>query len=812
MDPSYYRRLPNVRGAYQQVPNNGGTYPVLPNKQAAQSIASLPASAYKQEVFSTPQKNPRKSFSWHLLSYVVSILWLAPIASLLALNFTNHVIGASAWCPFGHCSADIFSDDAFKRARQLDRDDHNTLGALQFVAKALEVWFMLIATSLIYDVSMMIAKKGGGLPVGYFLTHLEFGDIRNLFNPLLYTSPIPHPNGNQPRRAGTVKLYLFAVLVVFLTILTNLMGPATAVLVLPTLQWIDTQHILEQRFNGTASALPPGWNSEIVLPGCDSHALTVQDYSCTREYYGSTLDMCATSTNQTIMQEKLDDGLPFLSVFQERAVQFTLNVSSESNTIWIPNRQALAALSVQYIDFAKATMGFEKNGSAFNNSLQTILNRQGPAVALRTTCFSGNYTDIPLDTDKDVICYSGWSNDANEQYSKCFPSGSAWNTTNSLSWFRLGSPSSANSDNHTTVISNYMTDRAIYFNSTTDFGSGFLECISRNTSAEIQGCDWDKIFSTPMTGDLRNSSVNVGIIEYDPPNKPTDDSRIWCDNIAYTSFPTYSLDTFPYSNPNLLIQVVNMTSPDETSTPILVDPTWLLAAYSVSQNETVDGERPFAAEMSRVIPSMFDLTSETELTADQVFFIKLHSYSTGQAISLINYFTDDASPQFPEDADHPIFRRWAARHVWAFSLSGRTAKLGVIVVLAGCACVMLRIILAIVGGTHDHSIVELFVAALEHIPHGEFLSYRTEKTMAKVRYELVEDADGKPLFKPERNGGFTPSGHGYAFPTPGGQYPSAFPSPSPATAPLGHGSVNYSQDAGSYSSGSYGFGGIPSHR
>ena len=809
MDPSYYGRLPNARGAYHQISDNGPSYPMLPNKQAAQSVTSFAGSSYKQEVLSAPLKNPRKSFSWHLFSYVVSILWLAPIASLLALNFTNHVIGASAWCPFGRCSADIFSDDAFKRAKQLDRDDHNTLGTLQFVAKALEVWFMLIATSLIYDVSMIIAKRGGGLPVGYFLTHLEFGDIRNLFNPLLYTSPIPHPNGNQPRRAGTVKLYLFAVLVVFLTILTNLMGPATAVLVLPTLQWIDTKHVLEQRFNSTGAALPPGWNSQIDLPGCDSNALSLQDYSCTREYYGSTLDTCASFTNQTIMQNNLTNGLPYLSVLQERAVQFTLNVSAASNTIWIPNRQALAALSDQYIDFVRATLGLEKESRSFNNSLQTILNRQGPAIALQTTCFSGNVTEINLATEKDVICYSGWSNDAHKQYYKCFPYGSAWNTVNNQYWFYLGSPSSASSNNHTAVISNYMTDRALYYNEETDFGSGILECF-KGSAAEIKSCDWDKIFSTPMTGDLRNSSTNVGIIEYDTPIKPTNDSRIWCDSIAYTSFPTYSLDTFPYSNPNALIQVVNMTNPDEKSTPILVHPTWLLAAMSVNQNETVDGDRPFATEMARVISSMFDLSSTGELTADQTLFINLHSYSLGQAMSMINYDMTDASSEFPEDADHPIFRHWAARHVWAFSLSGRTAKLGVAVVVAGSACVLLRVILAIVGGAHDHSIVELFVAALEHIPRGEFLSYRTEKTMAKVRYELTEDHDGKPQFKPERNGGYTPSGHGYAFPTPSGQQSSTFPSPALGTPSSAHGTVQY--DAGSYSSGSYGFGGTPSRR
>ena len=58
------------------------------------------------------------------------------------LNFNNFIIGPSAWCPRGHCPADPLAKDAVGRAQQFDKHDHNTLGALQFVAKALELWFI----------------------------------------------------------------------------------------------------------------------------------------------------------------------------------------------------------------------------------------------------------------------------------------------------------------------------------------------------------------------------------------------------------------------------------------------------------------------------------------------------------------------------------------------------------------------------------------------------------------------------------------------------------------------------------------------
>lgn len=40
--------------------------------------------------------------------------------------------------------------------------NRNLLGGLQFVAKALEVWYVFIAGSLLYIVASSIAKKKGG--------------------------------------------------------------------------------------------------------------------------------------------------------------------------------------------------------------------------------------------------------------------------------------------------------------------------------------------------------------------------------------------------------------------------------------------------------------------------------------------------------------------------------------------------------------------------------------------------------------------------------------------------------------------------
>ena len=186
-----------------------------------------------QSLSIAPKRKSKRQFGSlvHVLTHVVGFLWIAPIVTLLVLNFKNHVIGASIWCPRGKCNAQAYGGNAIATASKLDGEDHNILGALQFVAKGLEVWFMVVATSLVYDVALFLAKSKGGLPIGYLFTHLEFGDIRNLVNPLLWTSPIPHGNLMPSKPSGTWKLYLFAILAASLTILTNLMGPATAVLV-----------------------------------------------------------------------------------------------------------------------------------------------------------------------------------------------------------------------------------------------------------------------------------------------------------------------------------------------------------------------------------------------------------------------------------------------------------------------------------------------------------------------------------------------------------------------------------------------------
>lgn len=114
------------------------------------------------------------------LSWFAGLLWLAPIIVLLYFNFTNYVIGPSASCPPGGCRADPLAASGSHWAQDLDYNDHNTLGGLQLVAKALELWFLLIAMNVVHNITTVLASSGDGLPIGLLSTPWEFAESRSL--------------------------------------------------------------------------------------------------------------------------------------------------------------------------------------------------------------------------------------------------------------------------------------------------------------------------------------------------------------------------------------------------------------------------------------------------------------------------------------------------------------------------------------------------------------------------------------------------------------------------------------------------------
>ncbi|KAL8851435.1 MAG: hypothetical protein Q9221_003614 [Calogaya cf. arnoldii] len=707
-----------------------------------------------------PVRSRRSRVVLHWLSHILSLLWIVPISILLWLNFSKRVIGASAWCPRGNCNAEGNSENAIERAHKLDSHDHNVTGALQFVAKALEVWFFFVATSLVYDMGVMFAKRGRGLPVGYLLSHLEFGDIRYILNPLLWTSPLPRKQGVPEKPARIIKLYLFAITTAMLTILANLMGPSTAVLVLPTLQWIDTPRIMHETFNRSAASQRPA--GEDTFPDCSAQELQEGNYSCTVKTYGPSLDEWAAHTAASHQQVvAYDDGTLILGTSQEAALAFSINGSATYNTVWVPSRQVLRDMSHE---FRKLQGDYtdddppEYPDQVFNNSLQTILQRQAPSLGFFASFYTGNVSDYDLPDGRWVRCFTGWSMDDKEvEYNKCFRLGQGNEDRDTYAKFDLGHFNETYDENSTqSGVGVFVADRAAYYNEEEDFGSGLIDClITNNPNDDGEACDWDKVFATEWPEEFKNRSINVGVTSYSVPGENFTNARVWCEHFIYQSFPTYSVDTSPRSNTQNLVKLNNLPEITNDTIPLRMNPAWILAAWSVDYDGELDRERQIVKGLSRVLPTTYE---DGIQTMDGFEFVFLHMYALGQALSMVNHYStgppgDPASESAKiadQDPSHPIFRTYATIHVWAYGLSGRTSRLGVAVVVLGIACVLARFLIGLSTGIQVRSTVEVLAAAFEHRHQGEFDGLEEENHLAKVRYQVVEDGEGKQRFIPEK--------------------------------------------------------------
>ena len=727
---------------------------------------SLSLASHNDQVSS--RRKPHRLSLWRLLLPVISLLWLVPIATLLAFNYKNRIIGATL-CPRARCLDDIwsihdniFSDYAAESAKKLNRVDHNTLGALQLVAKALETWFVFIATSIIFDLSIILAKKGKGLPIGYFVTHLRFTDLSYLLDPSLWKCSIFNPNIDQfqhSKRLERVKFCAFTILVVFLTILMNLMGPAMAILVLPTLQYIDTPHLANETFIGHGAISPPGLSGRSEFLGCDADDFYTFNYSCTLSRYGPSLDNWATLAELSINQGWHYGSAMSQSQSQEGSVQFLLNATEPNiipSTLWVSNRQALSSLSKRLDDRSD-------DSGVLENSLQLVYNRGGPAFALRATCSMVRVRTVELSKDKDVVC--SYDNDSDSPTTafgvQCFPRGTGWAMGNLQSQFFVQREPSANfSDFGRSAlrVKNYFSPQLFRWQR----GRKFFPC----HDPSLKSCDWEKIFADSNN----NPVVNVGITEYGLHG----DHRYWCQNSVYLEFVTYSLDPWKDTNPTSLVTMRNPTMRNPISLvtlrnptmrkpgekipmePIVIDPNWLLAAWSVGLNEIVDGSRPSAQTLIRSIEI---LRQSAESDQEHPFNHKplnhtlldlFHSYSTSQALSMINYYST-VPPNISASTDHdpfqPVFHSWATRYIWAYGFSSRTSILGAVVGYAGAFCMFLRMALSVFGGTHRYDMSDLLVTALEYFPRSsDFRDRDTVQSRAQVRFRLKEDDDGRIVF------------------------------------------------------------------
>ena len=624
-----------------------------PTGQGGQEYDALPptgitakTTGYKEEEIEKPDRTrPKRSWLWIIITQFLGALWLAPTIYLLYLNISSYVIGPSVWCPRGHCHPDPLASDAVGRAQIFDKHDHNTLGALQFVAKALELWFIFVACALIYHITMLLASSEHGLPVGLLTSPVEFADPRSLIDTVRSAVGSRHQRSVVISAGAKAKLSIFIAFVAFMCLIVNIMGPAVAVLVIPTLQWVNLPRNASHTLQAFHLGDVPVNRSDggVLFPMCSNYSIAYREYSCTADAYGASLDAWVDSTVASDSQiVDRNNGTMYNGISPEGRVFFTFNYTNNitNQVAWVPNRQMLREISSDLDLFTAASQAANspdkqyifvndelteasnytrygettvvdtptKDFSAYINSLQTILKRQGPiAGALGNVYYPTNASLKTIGPDKWVQCFEGYfaflpglnAYNDDPSYTKCLRLGTGWDPTfENASFTVYGTNSSA-------LVRVYFSEKATYLSEELD-SDLLAACGINSTLTGPKRCPWNTIFDDNHLNSTMNTlRTNLTTVEitmpYDYPGQ-----YFVLEAVTYVYNATYTLDTSPVSNPNYMAQVDGAPDPLTIGLePVAVDPDWLLAAWSVDNDGALYSNRSVANNLIRGLEALF---------------------------------------------------------------------------------------------------------------------------------------------------------------------------------------------------------------
>ena len=111
------------------------------------------------------------------------------------------------------------------------------------------------------------------------------------------------------------------------------------------------------------------------------------------------------------------------SVSQQSAVQFLVNLTANDSVAWAANRLVLQELSRDLFRLGGETDegDYTKPATPLNDSLQIVLNRQGPSVGFNHYCRAGEVSVVDVAKDKSIHCFTNWSIDRINNYTKVGP-------------------------------------------------------------------------------------------------------------------------------------------------------------------------------------------------------------------------------------------------------------------------------------------------------------------------------------------------------------------------------------------------------
>ncbi|KAI8628511.1 hypothetical protein F5Y19DRAFT_486170 [Xylariaceae sp. FL1651] len=687
---------------------------------------------------------------WDYLVPLVGLAWLAPIITLLVLNFQGYAAGAGVACGVIDCEITW----GFNGTSQLDKTNHDVLGSLQLVAKALEVWFTFICGCLIYNLSMLFASGADGLPLRYLFTHVEFGDLLSLFSLSFWSTafrPAATPRTDDedaistPVRKRRLIMCGFVLLVSAITVIANLMGPAVAVLLLPTLGWKDMPIPQSQAFQQMASSTPPA-NQDNTF-GCKGADLASGKYSCSSSAMEIVVDT---------MIGNIATYHPSAGVFsaKEGFCTYSFNLTytlADGSPVLAPSRQTMDILTDDYNDW------FYSESRSLRNALQVQYRRQAPAVRSFVQCFGG-VSVVTIADGKSIHCYDIPNPDImqdqvggvlpNSTYpypfwfpadgglpisSMCIRVGPGWTPAYPESSFSIAMSSSTE---NVLAVNAYGSDRAIYLNETT-YG-----CLSDGADTQNGLCDWDSMFLETPPPEAKSTSINPLVVEYNQ----SDHSAFWCRSFAYLEFPFYLLNTSPDVNPDINVILEDDSggnSDQEAINPddrvISVHPDWLLAAWSVDKDGTIPYTRFAAQTASSLLPS------DTSYAP----FSRLHQVVLMNALSMIDYSMEPIGPATSNSTMNPVFYVSAQSYVWSYGLSSRTSRLGVAITILGSLIVLLYTFVGLKVRAVDRSLTNFVLVAMQQEPPG-LLKGADEKGAGKMPVRIVSTDKGNPKPDEER--------------------------------------------------------------
>ncbi|PPJ59331.1 hypothetical protein CBER1_05784 [Cercospora berteroae] len=647
-------------------------FPIDPAYQSASSAKSQSASILQSStaglITEPPQYHVRpeepRSISKFLavLFQLLALLWVGGIGYLLYVNFKQHILGASAWCTFNTCFPQVWAKDLMiPRALlvKFDRDTHNLLGGLQLAAKLAEIWFCLIAAWLVYLKTVQLGQSAQGLPIGYMLRHIEFANTLSLFDRLMWTTSVARRH-----RKGQHRLLSYLCLTGLLCVLCNLMGPAVAVLLVPSLQWIDTQADVTAKFDSFYSGEPPKPDEFAMKDALQSRngywrdcgTLTYMrpgQYRCSG-VWASSLDAWVeavfakqggttpVSSSQNNIYFTYNKTMVPATQFEQHDVKSTFY----EEMFWTPSRQVLSALGddLQYVKdmstgaFPETESRLASN-SSYNNTVSTVVHRIAPALGalvgswynVSNDSSSQPIYDIQLRDERTVRCYKNYTlldavgcgkecGNAASSYTRCIKlerdkRAGFWIDQRYMAQIAQWGPY--------TRYEHFVSDVVFLPMHTVPHSMvavGFEQrCLDLITDDGSE-CNWDALFE--MNNEdarlaTRTRRVNTLHITWNSSILSTLNFKavsvvtLAIDFVAFQGMADYALDTSWISNPLMQLDFQPEISPHKSKSgfqPIEINPNWTLATWAAGYSQASiisddDIDKPIALDVSRAAPA-----------------------------------------------------------------------------------------------------------------------------------------------------------------------------------------------------------------